>query len=73
VALHFNSDATADQDVIVFTGTAAADPLSPPAHLVPAYFEKYRSGIEGLNMTPEEFSREYPVAIRVRPKSVRGW
>jgi PPOX class probable F420-dependent enzyme len=73
VALHFNPDATADQDVIVFTGTAAVDRSSPPAHLVPAYIEKYAAGIAGLNMSPEEFSREYPVAIRARPRSVRGW
>lgn len=73
VALHFNPDATADKDVIVFTGPATTDLTSPPPHLVPAYFEKYRTGIEGLNMTPEQFSKEYPVAIRVRPNAVRGW
>jgi len=73
VSLHFNADATADKDVIVFAGTAVIDLSSPAAHLVPTYFEKYRTGIAGLNMTPEEFSREYPVAIRVSPRSMRGW
>jgi PPOX class probable F420-dependent enzyme len=73
VSLHFNADATADKDVIVFTGPASMDPSEPPPHLVPAYLEKYRSGIDGLEMTLEEFGREYPVAIRVRPHSMRGW
>jgi len=73
VALHFNADATADSDVIVFTGRASMDPSEPPPHVVPAYMEKYRTGIAGLDMTPEEFGREYPVAIRVQPHAMRGW
>jgi len=73
VTLHFNSDETGDKHVIVFIGTAKIDPSVPPAHKVPAYFKKYKTGIEGLKMTPEEFSREYSVAIRVTPKEVRGW
>jgi PPOX class probable F420-dependent enzyme len=73
VSVHFNPDPTADRDVIVMTGEATVDSSGAPPHLVPAYFEKYRSGIAGLDMTPEEFSREYPVAIRVRPQAMRGW
>ena len=73
VALHFNTDESGDQHVIVFTGEASIDTECPPAHQVPAYFEKYRHGIAGLDMTPEGFSREYSVAIRIRPAEVRGW
>jgi len=73
VALHFNTDATGDQDVIVFLGQAQIVSDAPPAHEVSAYFEKYRTGIADLNMTPGEFSREYSVAIRVRPIQMRGW
>jgi PPOX class probable F420-dependent enzyme len=73
VALHFNTDVTGDKDVIVFTGRASMDPAEPPPHLVPAYLEKYRTGIAGLPMTPEEFGREYPVAIRVQLGAMRGW
>jgi len=73
VSLHFNTDPTGDNDVIVFTGKAVMDSPATAAHLVPAYFEKYGSGIAGLNMTPEEFSHEYPVAIRISPRSMRGW
>ena len=73
VALHFNSDETGDKHVIVFIGRAAIDSESPPAHKVPAYFQKYRSGIADLNMSPEEFSHEYSVAIRIVPTQMRGW
>jgi PPOX class probable F420-dependent enzyme len=71
VALHFNADATGDTDILVFIGKAEIDPEAPPAHKVPAYVNKYREGIAGLNMTPEELGREYSVAIRVTPISVR--
>ena len=73
VALHFNTDAKADENVIVFLGSAEIDPAAPPAHEVLAYFEKYKSSIAALNMTPGEFSRDYSLAIRVRPTKLRGW
>jgi len=73
VSLHFNTDAHADENVIVFLGRAELDPHAPPAHEVFAYFEKYAEGIAALNMTPGEFSREYSLAIRVRPAKLRGW
>ncbi len=73
VALHFNSDATADHDVLVFLGEAQIDPDAPAAHKVRAYMRKYREGVIALGSTPEEFSREYSVAIRVTPTSARGW
>lgn len=73
VALHFNTDETGDKHVIVFTGEASIESNHPLAHQVPAYFEKYKKDIAGLEMTPEEFSREYSVAIKIRPTEVRGW
>lgn len=73
VALHFNTDETGDKHVIVFIGEALIDTDYPPAHEVPAYFDKYKDGIAGLDMTPEGFSHEYSVAIRIRPAEVRGW
>jgi hypothetical protein len=59
--------------VIVFTGEASMDVNCPPAHHVPAYFEKYKDDIAGLDMTPEQFSIECSIAIRIRPAEVRGW
>ena len=73
VALNFNTDETGDKHVIVFTGEAVIDTNSPPAHRVPTYLNKYKDGITSLEMTPEQFSQEYSIAIRIRPAQVRGW
>lgn len=73
VALNFNTDETGDKHVIVITGEASFDMNCPPAHEVPAYLEKYKSGIIALDMTPEQFSQEYSRAIRIKPTNVRGW
>jgi PPOX class probable F420-dependent enzyme len=74
VSLHFNTpDKKGEKDVVVFLGTAEFDASVRPAHTVPAYFKKYETGIADLDMTPEEFSKAYSVAIRVKPDSVRGW
>lgn len=73
VALHFNTDETGDKQVIIFTGEALIDESSPPAHEVPAYLKKYSDGIAALEMTPQEFSREYSIAIKISPTEVRGW
>jgi PPOX class probable F420-dependent enzyme len=73
VALNFNTDETGDQHVMVFIGEASIESNYPPAHEVPAYFQKYKDGIAGIDMTPEEFSREYSIAIKIRPTEVRGW
>ncbi len=73
VALSFNTDATGDQDVVILTGDATIDQAAPPAHKVRAYLTKYRAGIQQLGLTPQQFSAEYSVAIRVTPTSLRGW
>ncbi len=73
VSLHFNTDESGDQDVIVYIGTAQIDSGALPAHKVPAYLKKYRDGIKQLGMTPEQFSKDYSTAIRVKPVSLRGW
>lgn len=73
VALHFNTDHTGDKQVIIFTGEATIDEAHLPAHQVAAYLEKYHEGISSLEMTAEEFSREYSTAIKIKPAQVRGW
>ena len=73
VALHFNTDESGEEHVIVFVGDATIDVQCPPAHKVPAYFKKYESGMAALDMTPEEFSQEYSTAIRIKAAEVRGW
>jgi PPOX class probable F420-dependent enzyme len=74
VSLHFNTqDDAGEKHVIVFVGEALLDKKVPPAHEVTAYLKKYKTGILGLQMTPEEFSADYSTAIRIKPTEVRGW
>jgi PPOX class probable F420-dependent enzyme len=73
VVVHFNADASGDNEVLVFIGHARIDPEAPPVNKLRAYVKKYRDGIAGLNSTPQEMAREYSVAIRVEVTAVRGW
>jgi PPOX class probable F420-dependent enzyme len=73
VALHFNSSEDGEKHVIVFLGEATIEPNSPPAPQVPAYLKKYKDGIAGIHMTPEQFGHDYSVAIKIKPAEVRGW
>ncbi|MDQ4044320.1 MAG: TIGR03667 family PPOX class F420-dependent oxidoreductase [Chloroflexota bacterium] len=72
VALSFNSTPSGG-DVVVFTGEASLDGAGPAAVDHPEYMDKYREGILGLNSTPERFSAEYSVPIRVRLTELRGF
>jgi PPOX class probable F420-dependent enzyme len=74
VSLHFNTaDDKGEKRLIIFTGKAAVDSDCPPANRIRAYMRKYKGGIDGLNATPEEFAKEYSIAIRIHPTNVRGW
>lgn len=73
VALNFNTDDRGDETVIVFTGIAKLDASVPPAGQVPAYIDKYREGIIGLNSNVAEFSAAYSQAIFVELANLRGW
>jgi PPOX class probable F420-dependent enzyme len=68
-----NLDDTHDGDsYLVFMGEAKIDPDAPKASQVPAYIEKYRQDSTDINMTPESFDENLPVAIRFTPMKVRG-
>jgi PPOX class probable F420-dependent enzyme len=70
VAINFNTDEWGSR-VVVFRGRATVEEGAPLADRVPAYLVKYRQGIADLEMTPESMAREYSVAIRVEPQTVR--
>lgn len=72
VALSFNSTSSGG-DVVILTGLAEILSDAPLADAVPAYREKYRTGIAGLGMTPEQFATSYYTAIRVTPEKLRGF
>lgn len=65
VELHLNTDDVGDV-VVRVSGTAKITRTEPPAHKTPTYVRKYGGQIKGFGWTPEEFSRRYPYAIRVR-------
>ncbi len=65
VEVHLNTD-EAGNDVVRASGEATFAKTQPPAYKVPEYVRKYRADIKGFGWTPEEFSRRYPFAIRVR-------
>jgi len=74
VSLHFNSaDPKGEQQILVLSGKGRIDRSAPRAHKNRAYMKKYRAGITGLNVTPEQFGAEYAVAIRIAPAKLRGW
>ena len=74
VSLHFNAgDDKGEKNLIIFTGTATIEIDCPPAYKNREYVRKYKTGILGLNATPEQFSSEYSVPIRIAPTNWRGW
>lgn len=72
VSLNFNTDIDGEE-VSVLLGQAQLDPNTPPANANAAYVEKYEKGIASLEMTPQEFAEEYPIALKVTPTRLRGF
>ena len=72
VALHLDGGRYGD-DIVILTGDARIVEDHPPADQLPAYLEKYRRLIERNGMTPASFARDYSVAIRVTPTTLRGF
>jgi PPOX class probable F420-dependent enzyme len=71
VAVHFDSDGTGG-NVIVLEGEGRSADDTPPADQLDEYLAKYRERIAGIGMTPETFARGYSVPIRLRPEKLRG-
>lgn len=72
VSLHLNSDDEGNQ-VVTFEGTARISEADPLAHEAAAYLAKYREGIAGIGMTPEQMGAEYATALRIIPTRVRAY
>lgn len=70
VSLHLNSDREGGQ-VATFEGSARICEGHPPGHEVDAYLAKYREGIAGIGMSPEQMAAEYSTALRLTPTRVR--
>ncbi|MFN8558626.1 MAG: TIGR03667 family PPOX class F420-dependent oxidoreductase [Dehalococcoidia bacterium] len=72
VSLHL-SDNGHGGDIVSIEGAAAVVSEGTPATIEPAYLEKYRQGIAGIGMTPEQMAAEYHVTVRVTPTRFRIW
>ena len=73
VALHLDSRSRGD-DIVIVIAHASVDPTAPPANLNPPYVAKYRDEMQRLGLgTPKKFAGTYSVAIRIRPRKVRGF
>ncbi len=72
VAFHLNTDEEGS-DVAVLLGEAEVDMELPPADKMDVYFKKYKKGIRDLDMTPDQFAKDYSVPIRIKLLSLRGW
>jgi PPOX class probable F420-dependent enzyme len=70
VALHFNTTPDGG-DVVRIDGDATRLRRFPLAFRVPSYIHKYARLIKSEDWEPEGFSRQYHIALRVRPTRFR--
>jgi len=71
VSVNFKSDEHGG-NVVVFEAAAVIDESANPAANHAAYIEKYAGAIASIGMSPESFSNEYSVPIRVILQKLRG-
>lgn len=71
VALNFDSDGQGG-DIVVFIGEAWVDENAPPPHQDPVYLSKYKDGMAGINMTPDQYASAFSLALRVKLLKLRG-
>ena len=72
LTLHLNSNEHGG-DIVVLTGTATVDESVPPPHGNAAYRTKYEASMTRVSGSPEEFSEQYPVPLRITIEKVRGF
>ena len=59
-----------DGDAVILIGTADIVPHEPPADQQPAFLAKYRAR---MDIDPYRWARRFPVALRIRPATFRGY
>jgi len=72
VAFNLRADVGA-RSGLTLEGTAVVEQDLPPAQDFPGYEEKYAEEIARLGWTPQSFSDDYPVGIRMTVTRVRSW
>jgi PPOX class probable F420-dependent enzyme len=68
--LNFNSDESGGE-VVVLTGKITIDPADVPPQRNAKYIEKYRQGLSDIDLTPENFAKNYSTPLRFHPERVR--
>ena len=72
VAFNLRAD-TGGRSGVTLEGNALVEESLPPAEDFPGYEAKYAAEIAGLGWTPQSFSDDYPVGIRINVTRVRSW
>jgi PPOX class probable F420-dependent enzyme len=72
VALNLDGDGRGG-DIVTMEGRARIVEDHLVAFELPAYLDKYAGYIEHEGWTPESFSADYSVAIRIEPTRLRAW
>lgn len=70
VSLHLNSDEHGGR-IVTFEGSARIAEAQPAGQEDSAYLAKYREGIAGIGITPEQLAAEYSTALLITPTRVR--
>ena len=70
VQLHLNTGPDGE-DVVRIDGDAKRLRRYPLAYRVPEYIRKYAALVKSYGWTPESFSRQYHIAVRIRPTKFR--
>ena len=71
VQLHLNSGPEGE-DVVRIDGDAKRLRRHPLAYKVPDYIRKYKALVKSYGWTPESFSRQYHIALRIRPTKLHA-
>jgi PPOX class probable F420-dependent enzyme len=71
VALHLDGDGRGG-DIVVLSGRARRAPEEPRPDQNPAYVAKYGTGMARVSGSAEQFSADYPVALRIDIRRIRG-
>ena len=73
VALHLDTGEDGE-DVVIVSGTASLDPSAPPVDKNQAYLDKYSEEIKRIGFPQAaDMAEKYTVAIRITPRSIRGF
>lgn len=72
VAAHFDGDGRGS-DIVVFRGEARLDDDAPAPHQHSSYLDKYAAGMRRVSDSPEAFSADYSVPVRIEITGVRGF